>query len=202
MVIYGSKATKLATESIAEKCSNCETQNSIQMSVFQKYAHVFWIPFFPIEKTGVTQCSHCKRVLQKNEFPENLSKKYDAIKSRAKTPFWTFSGLAIVAILVIINIMDDRQSSARNAQIILSPQKGDIYEVKRNYEQYTLYKVEKVTGDTVFLLANRYETNKITGLTDLKNKGDEAYNGNALPILRKDLKTMLDKGEIVGIDRN
>jgi hypothetical protein len=201
MIIYGSKATQIATENIADKCSNCGTQNSIQMSIFQKYAHVFWIPFFPIGKTGVTQCSHCKQALQKKEFSGHLTETYETVKTNSKTPLWTFSGLVILTALIVWGVISSKQSDAKNARLILTPQKGDIYEIKKDYKQYTLYKVDNVIGDTVFLLINQYETNKIRGLSDLKNKGVEAYGEDVLPLVKTDLKNMLDKGEIINIDR-
>jgi phage FluMu protein Com len=201
MIIYGSKATQVATENINDKCPNCGTQNSIQMTVFQKYAHVFWIPFFPIGKTAATQCSHCKQVLQKKEFTGNLNNDYETLKSNSKTPIWTFSGLALLTALIIWGTISGKQNDEKNAKLILTPQKGDIYEIKKDYKQYTLYKVENIAGDTVFVFVNQYETNKITGLSGLKNKGDEAFIQEPLPILKKELKVMLDKGEIIDIDR-
>jgi hypothetical protein len=201
MIIYGSKATQVATENLSDKCSSCGTQNSIQMTVFQKYAHIFWIPFFPIGKTGATECSHCKQVLQKKEFTENLNSSYETLKSNSKMPIWTFSGLALLSILIIWGVKSNNETAEINAKLILTPQKGDIYEIKKDYKQYTLYKVNNVAGDTVFVFVNQYETNKITGLTDLKNKGDEAFIQEPLPLVKTELKSMLEKGEIIDIDR-
>ena len=201
MIIYGSKATQIATESIAEKCPNCGTQNSIQMGVFQKYAHIFWIPLFPIGKTGVTQCSHCKQTLLKKEFNGALNESYENIKGQSKTPIWTFSGLALISVLVVWGVFSEKQNDEKNAKLIQTPQSGDVYEIKKDYKQYTLYKVESVSADTVFLLINQFETNKLSGLTDLKNKGDESYSQDIITMLKDDLKKLLDKGEIIDIDR-
>jgi hypothetical protein len=201
MIIYGSKASHIATENLNETCSGCGTPNAIQMSVFQRYAHVFWIPLFPIGKVGVTQCSHCKQVLQKKEFSRNLSTSYEVMKSKTKTPVWTFSGLVMLTVLVAWGVVNGKQNDEKNAAFISTPQTGDIYEVKKDYKQYTLLKVESVAGDTVFVLANQYETNKVTGLSDIKLKGDEAYVPEPLAILKADLKSMLDKGEIIDVDR-
>ena len=201
MIIYGSKATQIATENINHMCSNCGTSNSIQITVFQKYAHVFWIPFFPIGKTGVTQCSNCKQVLEKKEFTEILKGSYNTLKATSKTPVWTFSGLALLCLLIIFGVISGKEKDEKNAKLILSPQKGDIYEVKIDYKQYTLYKVDTVAGDTVFILINEYETNKIRGLEGLKKRGDEAFMLEPLPIVKTKLKSMLEKGEIIDIDR-
>ena len=201
MIIYGSKATSIATEFISDPCSNCGTTNSMLLNVFQKYAHIFWIPFFAINKTAVAQCSHCKQVLAKNQFPANLQIRYQALKSGAKTPLWTFAGLPLLALFIGWIIIDSKQSDAKNAQQILKPLKGDVYEVKTETSNYTLYKVDQVVGDSVFLLVSKYETNKITGLASLKNKGNKAYSEEVWPVTKTGLKSMLEKGDIVDINR-
>lgn len=171
------------------------------MTIFQRYAHIFWIPFFPIGKTSATECSHCKKVLQKREFSSDLNSIYDTLKRNSKIPIWTFSGLALISILIIGLIISMKQNDGKKAKLILTPQKGDVYEIKKDYKQYTLYKVDDVKGDTVFMLVNEYETNKVTGLVDLKNKGEEGFLQESLPILKAKLKNMLDKGKIIDIER-
>ena len=201
MVVFGSKATEVATEVIQDKCSNCGTQNSVRMTVFQKYAHVFWIPFFPIGKTGLTQCSHCKQVLEKKEFPGYLRSSYEILKQKGKTPVWTFSGIILLFAFFILGGIVSKQREEKNLLLIASPQAEDIFEIKIEYKQYTLYKVEKIDGDTVFVLLNDYETNKRRGLKDLKIRRDESFSGESIPILKPDLKMMLDEGEIMDIER-
>src|SRR5882672_1182143 len=156
MIIYGVRSTQLAKEIIADKCSGCGTQNSIELYVFQKYAHVFWIPLFPVGKTVVSQCDHCKQVLKQKEMPSSLLSTYESIKSQTKTPIWTFSGLAVIAILITIGVVNDQKNDQENAQLILAPKPGDIFEIKTRENQYTIYKVDEVQGDSVFIRINEY----------------------------------------------
>ena len=198
MIIYGSRNKELAKEHLVDKCSNCGTQNSIDLLVFQKYAHVFWIPFFPMGKTAVSQCDHCKQVLKLKEMPSPLRTAYENLKAQTKTPIWTFTGLALVAVLVTIGIISDKKNDKKNAQLILSPQTGDIFEIKTKDSQYTLYKVNQVQGDSVFVHASTFEVNKVTGLDDLKKK---EFSSDVYGFTKSELKEMLNKGEILDIDR-
>ena len=100
MIIYGKRATLITNEIIMEKCSHCGAQNSLQLSVFQKYAHVYWIPCFPKGKTGVVQCMKCYNVTQQEEFTKNLSENYELLKSKSKTPLWTFVGIVLLAAFI------------------------------------------------------------------------------------------------------
>ena len=198
MIIYGSRSKELAKEILTDKCQNCGKDNSIDMHVFQKYAHVFWIPFFPLGKTGVSQCDHCKQVLKLKEMPGTLRASYDNLKSQTKTPIWTFSGLALVAVLIVAGVISDKKKGERNAQLIVTPQAGDIFEIKTKDKQYTIYKVYKVQGDSVFIQPSNYEVNKMTGLNDLKQK---EYSSDVYGVSKTDLKKMLEEGEILDIDR-
>jgi hypothetical protein len=198
MIIYGSKSKELAKEILTDKCPNCGTQNSINMHVFQKYAHVFWIPFFPMGKTGVSQCDHCKQVLKLKEMPSSLTTAYENLKAQTKTPIWTFSGLALVAVLITLIVINDKKKDEKNAQLILTPQAGDIFEIKTKDNQYTLYKVDQVQGDSVFVQVSSFEVNKIKGLDDLKKK---EYSEDILGFSKSELKEMFNKGEILDIDR-
>lgn len=201
MIIYGSRATELASQPIPDKCTNCGTTNSLRMNIFQKYAHVFWIPFFPIGKAAFTDCENCKQVVEKKQFSPGLHERYQNLSINARRPLWTFSGLAMLTAVVVWGVVGSQQTEARNAAIILTPQAGDIYEVKIDYRQYTLYKVDDILGDTVLLLISQYETNKSSGLRDIKKKGSEAYYEDPLPLHKQDLKTMFDEGHIIDIDR-
>ena len=201
MIIYGSKAKELAKEFIPDKCLHCGTQNSIDLHVFQKYAHIFWIPFFPLSKTGVSQCDHCKQVLKLKEMPESLRTTYENLKARTKTPVWMFSGIALIALLITVGVISDKNRDEKNSKIILAPQAGDIFEIKTGARQYTLYKVEKVSGDSVFIRANNYETNKASGINELKQKGNDAYSEDIYGFSKTELIQMLEKGEIINIDR-
>ncbi|MBO9150839.1 zinc-ribbon domain-containing protein [Chitinophaga sp. GCM10012297] len=198
MIIYGWKATPVGHEDLGAKCSHCGTMMSVQVFVYQKYAHIFWIPAFPLGKTGGSVCTHCKQTLKPKEMPNDLKLSYDSLRSRAKTPIWTFSGLIVIGLIVTFGIFAARQSAAANAKMILAPQAGDVYEVKEAPGSYTLYKVARVAGDSVYVLHNLYETNKSSGLADLMKKEfspeEEAFTKN-------ELKELFDKGTIDDIRR-
>lgn len=72
MIIFGSKKTLLDGAAVQNACPHCQSKNTVQMLVYQKYAHVYWIPFFPIRKEAFTQCEHCKQVLEEKDFPYEL----------------------------------------------------------------------------------------------------------------------------------
>ena len=202
MIIYGSRSKQLTKEILTDKCPNCGSQNSTELYIFQKYAHVFWIPFFPMGKTAVSQCDHCKKVLKLKEMPAGYTSSYENFKSQLKTPIWTFTGLVLLVVLISAAVVSDRQKNELNAKLILTPQSGDVFEIKTKESQYTLYKVDNIQGDSVFVRVNEYEASKISGLRSLKEKGDSTYSQELFVYTKSELKMMLEKGEIIDIDKN
>jgi len=201
MIIYGTKSKQLAAELLNDKCTSCGTQHSTDMHVFQKYAHVYWVPMFPLGKTAVSQCDHCKLILKHNEMPASLKSSYEDVKSRTKTPIWMFAGLAIIGVLIAIGAIASSNDDKRNIQLVSAAQPGDFYEVKLNYKSYTLYKVDQVKGDSVYVRMLDYETNKQSGLSDLKKKSDHDYAEETVGYSVKELKKMVEDGDIVDVDR-
>jgi hypothetical protein len=202
MLIYGSKATQLAKETQFEKCKNCGTSNSVDLYVIQKYAHVFWIPFFPMSKTGVSQCSHCKQGLRLNEMPDSIRSSYDVLKRQSKAPAWTFIGVGLVAVLIVFGVISARQEDAENKKWVQDPKAGDVYDIKNNYDSYTVYKVDEVKGDTVVLLVSQFETNKQSGLGQIKRKGNSAWAEETETTTREAIKRMYENNVIVDVERH
>ncbi|PID69053.1 MAG: hypothetical protein CR968_00110 [Flavobacteriia bacterium] len=72
---------------------------------FSKYAHIFWIPLFPLFKKGVCECTHCKSTNDKKHMNEELRFAYDNVKLNAKRPFWQWIGLIIIFVVFILPIL-------------------------------------------------------------------------------------------------
>ena len=90
--------------------------------------------------------------------------------------------------------MNDR----KNAEYILSPKEGDYYSVKTKDHQYTIYKVNVVDGDSVYVQFNNFESDKYSGMHQLKNKG---FSEDLYGFSKSELKEMFDNGEIMDIER-
>ena len=197
-ITYGTNAKQLAKEPETGKCPNCGSQNSIDMYVFQKYGHVFWIPFAPMTKTGVSECTSCKQKLELFQMPDLLKTKYEEIKAKTKAPVWTFSGLVLLGLLIIAGTLGAINDNQKNIQFILQPKAGDIYEMVTENSQYTLLKVARVQGDSVFVYINEYETDKQKGLYQLR---DKPFSPGEIAFTKQTLRLMLKEGKILDVER-
>jgi len=198
MIVYGNKATLLKSEFISEPCPNCNTNNSLQMSVYQRYAHIFWIPFFPIGKIGVSACSNCRQVLKDKNMPASLKLNYENLKSQTQIPIWNFAGLGVVAVITLSVMISDNQTKKKVNNLVLAPKPGDVLHIKEKDTSYTLYKLTKVTKDSVYLVTCKYVSDQEDGLNDLAAKGFDTVE-NALS--RAEFVGMNTNKKILDIDR-
>jgi hypothetical protein len=198
MIVYGTKTTLLKSEITWDQCPSCGKANCIQMNVFQRYVHLFWIPFLPAGKTGVSQCTNCRQVLQLKQMPPALKLSYDNLKTDTKTPLWNFIGIVLIGIALVGFSIQSKNKAERVSKMVLAPKAGDIFEIKLKEDAYTLFKVSKVAGDTVYVADNKYQTNQESGLNDLKNK---EYETVVHSITIAELVAMDKKDEILDIDR-
>lgn len=106
LFFYGSKAPLLASERLnTATCPHCDNQGTLVNSVFGRYAHLFWIPLFPVGKPGITECTHCKYAMREKEMPEDVKREVFNLKETAKRPLWHFLGLGIIGFLFGIPLL-------------------------------------------------------------------------------------------------
>ncbi len=200
MIIYGSKAVHLKTvQSKASTCPSCGTQGSLAISVFRKHAHVFWIPLFPIGKKGISQCQHCKNVLETKEMPEPIKREYENLKNETKGPIWQFAGLGLIAILIAWGNYRSGEDKKVELEYIKSPQIGDVYEYKTETGSYSTLKVVRISSDSVFVSPNEYEITQMSKLYKIDKS--ENYSELSYGISKINLNDMYDLGDIFDINR-
>ena len=201
MIIFGSRSKQIARETIDTGCPNCGSRFTTDLFLFQQYAHICWIPVIPTGRSGASQCSSCRQVFRNNEMPEPLQEAYTQLKAKTRMPLWIFSGLALAVLIAFLVWQNEKHRERNTARLLLAPQKGDIFEIKENDNAYTVYKVESVKGDSVYVRPNHFETNDESGIDDLKLKGDSSYDAEQVPFSISELKAMAGRQELLNIDR-
>jgi hypothetical protein len=189
MIIYGTRNTQLIKEVLTEKCPNCENQASTEMYVYQKYAHIFWIPFFPISKKGISQCDHCKKVYTDNDMPPVLLKAFFNLEKQTKIPKWTFVGLALIGVLIVSVIYSGITDKQNTTKYIKDLKPNDIIEIKTRTAHFTNMKVVAVSADSVDVIENKQEALLRSGLDELGKYAsafsEEVYRLPKTTILKK-----------------
>lgn len=169
MIFFGTKASTIKNGQIANiNCPHCETNSSMIYSVFGKYAHIYWIPFFPYKKITFTECTSCKKTFEYKELPDSIKNKIDREKERnpVKIPIWMFTGVFILVGIISFGFYTSYQNKINDAEYIKNPKVGDVYYIKVSDREYTTSRVDKITRTEIYLTNNDY-------IIDLESKIDE-----------------------------
>ncbi|UOQ71410.1 hypothetical protein [Hymenobacter cellulosilyticus] len=207
MIIYGTNGSHVRTEPRPGlACPACTTPDALHLSVFSRYAHIYWIPVVPYTKPAVAQCLHCQSAWALAELPAEAGEVKQALRTfrkETRAPWWQWSGLAALVVLAVWGFIMSQQNTRDNAAYIAAPRVGDIYTVRANDStgkaQYSLLKVVSAQGNTVELVGNDYVSDNAEPLGLLNDP--EKYSKQTFPLTFLDLQVMMNKGEITDVDR-
>ncbi len=150
---YGTRSAKIKKYDDAHlKCENCGEYKS-RFTVHQRYAHLFWIPFFPVSRKHIYgECTNCGQEL--------YDEKANNYLSMTRTPWYLFFGLIVFVGFFVFAGFQNHSNQKKKAEYIANPVAGDIYTIKYDEDGKSVYffmKVDAVEQDSVIVLFNGYE---------------------------------------------
>ncbi len=199
MIFYGTKGAHLKSEKISgAKCTHCGEQTSHTVSIFGRYAYLYWIPVFPLTKKGVAECNNCKATVEPKEMSEQLRLKFDNVMRNTKTPITYWVGSLILIAIILFAFYSIKQHEKDAINYIANPQKGDVIEYKPS-EFYSTLRIENITADSIFVIQNNYEIERQSKLYKIDK--DKNYTTEPFSISKKEFQKMFDDKTFLDIDR-
>ncbi len=202
MILYGTKGAHLHTAPLlGVACPACATPEALQLTIFSRYVHMYYVPVLPYDRPAVTQCLRCQQAWKEEALPAAIRPAVQSFKKQFRAPIWNWTGAMLFVLgmcwLVTANARDDKD----NAAYLAAPRAGDIYTVheKEDDPNYSLLKVVSTGGNLVELVANEYQVNNNHPINDLNAPAKYSKESFSLTLL--DLRTMQNKGQITDVDR-
>ena len=202
MIFYGTNGALVRTVPLpGATCPACSTRDSLSLSVFSRYAHIYWIPLFPYSKPAVVQCGHCQQAWDAKALPAHLQEPVLALKKETRAPWWHWSGLALMVVGIAVAGFASTQDARANKAYLAAPRAGDIYTIRSlgDSTKYSLLKVLSAKGNTVELAANEYEIDNRHPLDELNQP--EKYSKEPISMTQFELQIMQNKDKLVDVDR-
>ena len=201
MLIFGVRSVQVnAAKTRKVTCTNCGKKGLITVKVFRKHFHLFWIPMFPVFKTGSSQCGNCGEVLEPKEMPKFLKNEFLKVKSDSSGPYWQFSGLALAAGLALYFNHVGEQDRIDEQEYLSKPSQGDVYMYKISRGSYSSLKVDSVSFDSVFVYQNDQSTFRRSKVYFINR--NENYSYSSYGISRKRIEEMYGAEDIFDILRS
>src|SRR4051812_40816963 len=99
MVIYGWRSARIKSETLIHACPACKAE-ALSYEGHQRFAHIYWIPFFPMNKTHFLRCEACERLVEKGDMSPVELELIEGPSRKASTPPWMFSAFAVIALAI------------------------------------------------------------------------------------------------------
>lgn len=205
MIFYGTRGTKIKEGKINNVvCPNCDNLTSMNYGIYGKYAHLYWIPTFPIGKKNIVECNSCKKTFDVKGLPQAIQSKFEFEKQGARTPIWYFTGIVLIVCIIGLIGYSITQDNVENSEQIASPLEGDVYSIQiEGSSHYSTMKVIKVSLDSVFVVYNDYETDRRSGIStiDVEENYSEGVQ-NVEGYTKDELLFFFEEGTIYDVDRD
>lgn len=195
-LIYGRKTARIKRYTDNKNhCKSCKSFD-LNVKVYKEYFHVFFIPFFPTgDKTVKISCNNCEEPFR----IDSVQKDYE---NNTKLPVYLYSGLIMVGALILFMVNENIKTQKEKARFVEDPRVGDVYTIRKDENNSTSYyflRAIQIKGDTVYAYHSNFIYN---GYITQLNEEDFFVKAEELIFTKKELKEMLDKGEINAVERN
>lgn len=155
----------MGTEPIAHTCSACNGDAQTFIA-YQKYAHIYWIPFFPLTKQVFLKCSACNHLVERKDMTPEEQEAIARPFSKARTPVWSFSFCAVLAAIVGGGIYIDQRNQNRTVAFHKDPKAGDLVVLLGQADPahpYMVARVNKIEGESLDLSFSNYAYTTLDG---------------------------------------
>jgi hypothetical protein len=133
---------------------------------YQKYAHIYWIPFFPLNKLVYLRCPKCEHTVERTDMTLEEKAAISRPLSKARTPVWTFSAVAVIAAIASIGMFVEHQRLDRTMAYQKDPHAGDLVVVHGKSEPehpFLVLRVNKIEGESLDLSFSNYSYSTLEG---------------------------------------
>jgi hypothetical protein len=133
---------------------------------YQKYAHIYWIPFFPLRKQIFLKCAKCNHLVERKDMTGEEKAAIAGPVSKARTPVWTFSFCAVLALIVGIGLQVEKKHQAQTLAYHQDPRAGDLVVLHGQTDPahpFLVMRVNKIEGDSLDLSFSNYAYTTLDG---------------------------------------
>ncbi len=105
LLFFGTRSSKIGTHKLRNvTCPNCDSQNTLIVSTYSNYLHLFWIPLFPMYKSYIATCTNCNETFSYNEFTEPMRQSFEKEKllQKHKRPIWQGCGCFLFLLFFMV----------------------------------------------------------------------------------------------------
>ncbi len=213
MIVYGTRAKETQSQHLSGvTCPACQSQQITTHGV-QRYFHVYWLPLFPTKSFFLGKCGQCGYELNDSEMGgAGAAVRAQQFSLAKKAPY--FSGIAVIAVLVVALFFVGEKSSEQDYAYLAQPQAQDTYLVKLtglvegvdSGHPYGVLRLESVSDGVAHFKIGKVTYNKAKGarkdISSHKADASDYYSEGTLDIEVAKLPSLKHDGAIQSVYRS
>jgi hypothetical protein len=102
---FGTTSSPIDIGEYMVKCPACESHQWADVMVLSNYAYFFVIPVCPVGKEANIICKKCGLKRYGSSFDSRLISEYETVKKKYRHPWFTYIGVGIIAIPLLVWIL-------------------------------------------------------------------------------------------------
>jgi hypothetical protein len=206
--IFGTRESHLRTiPTPGHACPACANNEALSLLFFSRYAHLFFVPLFPVSRRMQVVCANCRQSGSESAIPASLLPSAKHLQKQTGRPWWQFIGLMLVGAAVAFFAVaaltakpkaeQDKEELARLRQ----PQVGDVYVLNTaDKGNVLLLRVQKVVPDSVYVSPSKAAEGSFKAYQHSHDANNYQPNQYALPL--SSLVNMHQQGELYDVLRD
>lgn len=180
MIFFGTSSSTIKNGKLNfVKCPHCENEVTMNYTVFGRYAHLYWIPFFPVGKEIILESSHCRSTYKLKDLDQKTKDRFqqEIEKYPAKTPVFHFSAAITLALVVGFAFYMTNKKDDETLEYAKNPKVGDVYhyETPELKDHFSTLKITKITKDSIFVMLNRMEIDSKSSIDKILDEDNYVY---------------------------
>jgi zinc-ribbon family len=198
MIFYGTRSSNIKNGEIRNvTCPHCQANVSMNYNVFGKYAHIYWIPFFPMGKTNIVECRSCKASYDVATVDQSIKDKFkkEQEQNPTKTPLTHFSLLFLFGIGILFAVYFGLKGESDTKEFAKNPKVGDVFYEALANGHFSTSKISKITKDSIYVLQNNKESIKKKDVS--KQSAEEANFTMEWAFSKKKYNELATKGDTI-----
>jgi len=152
-------------------------------------------------RSGMAICGKCSKTTKPKEMDSYMLENYEKQKKNVRIPVWHFSGLVLIAIIIVVGYFGSVEDKKNELKYLSDPKVGDVYVVEspETAGSYSTVKVSEVMLNGVVIQPNNYEISKLSSISKIDIPGN--YSDELLGAESADILEMYKNGEIYDVIR-
>lgn len=180
-------------------CPSCKCTTKLKYSVYSRYTHITYIPFFPVEKNAKIYCNACENEIDLKDIDDKTISRLACENDNLKNPIWMFFCSFAIMVCIIYGVYVYLKSDNKTALLIKNPMIEDVYYMKDSKGYYYTLRIDSTSSDSIYTTENDYQVDAPYDIDDINLP--ENYTKQRSSFTKKELVKLYDLGKIISIKR-